>query len=199
VPDTPPPPGAWPLSETAERTMPAGMGTKMQQAHGPWANNLTGSETQAIGNYTASGYSDLNASLRTGGTLSSYHATTNKNLNSAIDKAPSPPPPEIVWRGIRSEGAGKLFAGLKQGDQLNMKGFQSTSIKPAFAHSWASGKLLFEIRPSKGAYVKLHSSHPSEYEYLLPHNAKYTVRGVSHVKFEGISAPVRVLQLEMHK
>lgn len=198
VPDVAPPAGKWPISPETERTMSSAVVSQMSSAHSGWSHNLTGEERSAIYDYTGSGYGELNSALRKGEGLSTHENKMKNNLNSAIDKAPKPPPPELVWRGISSSNAISLFAGLKNGDQLTMKGFQSTSIQPSFAHSWGSGKLLFEIKPKKGAYVKLQSSHPSEMEYLLPHNAKYTVRGISHVKMQGVSGKVRVLQLEMH-
>lgn len=198
VPDAPAPTGKWPISNETKREMNDGFVNEMSAAHGGWVHKLTSGERDAIESYTGSTYAELNQKLREGGGLSSYYAVVNSKLNSAIAKAPTPPPPDLVWRGLSSDNALKLFGGLKNGDTLTMKGFQSSSIKPQFAHSWGGGKILFEIKPSSGIYAKLLSHHPHEYEYLLPHNAKYTVRGVTHVKFQGVGSPVRVIQLEMH-
>lgn len=203
VPATPKVPdvaaGKWPISADTERSLSYSYETKMEKANEPWSKSLTSAETHAISSYTGNGYDELNSNLRSGSSLTGYQKTMNDNLKSAIAKAPAPPPPELVWRGISSIGAAQKFANLKNGDVLTMDGFQSTTIKPSFAHSWGSGKTIFEIKPAKGAYVYLHSNHKSEKEYLLPHGAKYSVRGVAHVKMQGVSEKVRVIQLEMHK
>jgi hypothetical protein len=190
--------GKWPISDDVERNLSSSYQTKMEKTNQAWANGLTLAEQKAVQSYTGSGYSELNAALRSG-SLDSYQKERSGKINSAIDKAPTPPPPDLVWRGLSSHNAAALFADLKAGDTLTMKGFQSSSIKPKFAHEWASGtKMIFEIKPTKGAFVKLVSSHPHEQEYLLPHGKQYTVRGVTHVKFAGVGSKVRVLQLEMH-
>lgn len=116
-----------------------------------------------------------------------------KVIQDAIAKSPKPPPPELVWRGL-SSGGDELVKGLTAGDVVQLNGFQSTSIKPEFAKGWG-GHHIFEIKPAKGAYVHTISGYKHEYEYLLPHGAKYKVHGATKVKLG--THVVNVIQLEM--
>ena len=140
----------------------------------------------------------MNSALRSDKPIEGHVKGQIANVEKALAKAPSPPPPELVWRGASNKGAQEFVAGLSAGDVITMKGFQSTSINPTFAHGWGGGQVLFEIKPAKGAYVRPISHHSGEYEYLLPHGAKYTVRGMAKIKLGGSASPVNVVQLEMH-
>jgi hypothetical protein len=115
-----------------------------------------------------------------------------KNIENAILKAPSPPPPELVWRGVTGDGAQAYFSKLHAGDVVQLAGFQSTTIRPEFIHSYSN---VFEIKPKAGAYVRPISDHKSEYEFLLQHNAKYVVHGAAKVMVGGHQKTV--MQLEM--
>lgn len=183
----------WPVGDHVVRQMGSKYPTVVQEKAEPWIKGLTYKERSAIESYTGSAYGSWNSILRTGG----EKTDSIKAMEKALDKAPTPPPPELVWRGI--SGSTKQFESLGVGDVIEMKGFQSTSIKPEFAHSWGGGKILFEIKPTAGGYVRSISQHSSEYEYVLPHGKNYTVVGVTKVALGSAGSKHKVIQLQMHK
>jgi hypothetical protein len=183
------PGGPWPIADTTPRVIGGSYPTVVKNAHQAWLNSLTDTEREAIRSYTNSGYSSVNAALR-----QNPSSSAGANIKKGLDKSPNPPPPELVWRGVSHTGFKAFMAGLSVGDTIRMDGFQSTSISPSVAVSWGGGGTLLEIKPKRGAYVKLISSHP-EYEYLLPHGQKYRFRGAKQVSMNGTMRTV--LQLEM--
>ena len=57
-----------------------------------------------------------------------------------------------------------------------------------------------EIKPTHGMYVKTASEYSKEFEFLLPHSARYRLLGRKTIKFvdpEGRVIEREVLQLEM--
>ena len=184
----------WPISNDTTRMMGTKYPKQMEKQGHEWASKLTYGEKDAISHYTGSGYQGINAVLRGTSEATEPMKDSINRMNSALAKSPTPPPPELVWRGL-SGNSKEFIKSLSSGDVVKMKGFQSTSISPNFAHNWGSGA-VFEIKPSKGAYVQTISFHKSEYEYLLPHGAEYKVHGVSYVKLGGSSQKVKVIQLE---
>ena len=189
-------PGSWPIGDDVERRLGASTPTILQSAGSKWAKGLTAGELDAIRSYTGSGYSSLNEALHKG-ELSAYLKSKAGRIDAALAKAPKPPPPELVWRGSRLTSA--YLETLSVGDVVGLKGFQSSTINPGTAKGWAGGGTVLEIKPSKGAYLRPISSHKSEYEYLLPHGAKYTLRGLKKVSTGGKGNFMTVVQLEMHQ
>ena len=191
----------WPIGDDVVRDYGKNYAVVLDKMSQQWEAKLTDKERQEIGNYTASGYISINSYLRGEmGAGNEHYNSKVKQIDSAINKATTPPPPELVWRGVNYYSA----ASMNAGDVVTLKGFQSTSARPTFAHDW--GTTLFEIKPAKGAYVKAASSHPHEAEYLLPHGAQYRVRGRTTIKIKnmhsyGESKPreATVIQLEMLK
>ena len=101
------------------------------------------------------------------------------DIASALAKAPKPPPPELVWRGL-PEGARSKFEKFATGDVFGLDGFQSSSIKPQFADNW--GPVLLEIQPAYGGYInEISTFKDREYEYLLPHAKNYQFVGTKNV------------------
>ncbi len=189
-------PGKWPIDDDITRTIGKNYPAKMEAIGQKWANTLTADERGAIGSYTGAGYDALNSALRAG-TAGTVHTKKAQNIATALDKAPKPPPPELVWRGSNVTAA--FLQTLAAGDVVALKGFQSTSLNPTTAKSWSGGSTVLEIKPAKGGYVRPISSHKAEYEYLLPHGAKYTLRGVKKIFINDYNkTPITVLQLEMH-
>lgn len=186
-------PGSWPIGDNVDRKMGSTTPAKLSELGSEWSASLTAQERHAVESYTGSHYDSINKALRDN---PDTVTGTAAKIASAIAKGPTPPPPELVWRGTASDKAHSLVASLQKGDVVKLNGFQSTSIRPETAHSWGSGKVVFEIKPSKGAYVKPVSSHKHEEEYLLPHGANYTVVGTKNVKLGSYSSTV--VQLEMH-
>jgi LysM repeat protein len=185
----------WPIPNTVPREQGSNYVMTMEAQGKSWESLLTVKERNAVKGYTASDYHDINKALRGASTPSPHELSQIASIDKALAKAPTPPPPELVWRGISGSQADSFVKSLSNGDVIKMKGFQSTSIRPGTAHSWGSGKAVFEIKPAKGAYVKVISHHEHEYEYLLPHGASYRVHGVAEVTLGGFKS--KVIQLEM--
>lgn len=190
--------GDWPIGNDVERKIGDNYWEVLEKVGSKWADGLSEQEKNTIKSYTGSSYTEINNALRGKGAMTTYYKKQIDTIEEAINKASTPPPPELVWRGASSEDAQKFVAQLASGDVIKLAGFQSTSIKPEFANNWSNNKTVFEIKPAKGAYISPISMHKSEYEYLLPHGAKYTVRGIAKVKL-GYHGENTVIQLEMHK
>jgi hypothetical protein len=184
--------GKWPIANDVDRKLGTATPAALTASGNTWANSLTSKERSAIEDYTKSSYQYINSELYHGGAIQAN--TSAAHIASALAKAPSPPPPALVWRGLSNDGAKQLVGKLKAGDKITIPGFQSTSIKPEFANSWGGGHVVFEIKPTKGAYIRPLSSFKHEQEYLLPHNASYRVHAITTVKLAGTSKSV--VQLE---
>lgn len=182
----------WPIADNIARTLGAKTPGIVYDKGQNWVSKLSLDEKEAVRSYTDIGSSAINSALRHG-----KNNTKANKIQAALAKADPPPPPDLVWRGVSSVDPHKFISSLETGDVIRLKSFQSTSINPDMGAHWASGKTLFEIRPKRGAYVKSISQHPHEYEFLLPHGAKYVVRGAKKVKFGFSSADRFVIQLEM--
>ena len=119
---------------------------------------------------------------------------TARRVSAAIREAPKPPPPELVWRGIKSD----FLSDFKDGDVFDLNGFQSSSIQPKVGARF--GSTVMEIKPTHGMYIKTASEYSKEFEFLLPHSARYRLLGRKTIKFvdpEGRVIEREVLQLEM--
>lgn len=187
--------GAWPISDDVDRRLSPKYESLMTAAGNKWENKLTFGERSHVKAYTGSAYSSINATLRKNPDFKPTSPSSSiAAIKSALAKADPAPPPDLVWRGIGGAHVATFVAGLGKGDVIRMDGFQSTSIKPSFAAAWGSGTTIFEIRPKIGAYVQGISSHKNEYEYLMPHGARYRVHGSAAVKLNG--QKFNVVQLE---
>lgn len=195
----------WPVNPDVERTLGKNYPVAVDKKYRQWAENLPENQKEAIKGYTGTSYQGINNELREGKSLdqlSTYYKKNAKGIQDALNSAPTPPPPELVWRGLGSLGANSFVSKLGVGDEIELKGFQSTTLNPGTAKSWHHTESipLLEIKPSKGAYVQSISFHPHEREYILPHGAKYRVKGLANVPMNvGYSGgkKVKVLQLEM--
>jgi predicted ABC-type ATPase len=172
----------WPLADDAVRTRTKTspeIAKAVQEHQQAWLNGLPENERLALVRYTGeteqSGFKTINRILRD----RPAHLTGNaKHIQKAIDSAPIPPPPEVVWRSVR----GNMMDEFKDGDIFNLNGFQSTSVSAGEASSM--GRTIIEIVPNRGLYINEISSYPGEMEFLLPHKAKYKLVGRKTVKFE---------------
>jgi hypothetical protein len=195
----PPPASAWPINDNVNRTLGSNY-PKVMLAHATnlWGPKLTSEETAAISHYTGSGSTSINNYLRGKGSHSSQATikTYSDRISSALAKAPTPPPPELVWRGMGYHGSDALANAVAPGDIIKLRGFQSASIDPEFASGWSGGSgVLFEIQPKAGAYVQHISNHKSEKEFIMPHDRQYVVHGVKHLSIGGSTR--KVVQLGM--
>lgn len=185
VTPTPTAAGTWPLANDVARSMGTNYPSAVEHAYRSWARGLSASERSAIESYTGSYYQSINGMLRGRTTPHPSIEKSIEGISNALAKAPKPPPPELVWRGVKGEHTREWASKLATGDIVEMKGFQSTTINPKFASDWGDsgyGGTLFEIKPSSGGYVLRLSEHESEYEFLLPHGSKYKVVGRTTVK-----------------
>ncbi len=193
----------WPIGDDVVRRMGTQYPGQVRNAYDLWRRNLTYDEQRALESYSGSGYTSMNGYLRQKPGYERVDETVQQKLfrmHSAMDKAKAahtPPPPELVWRGSSSTGAREFASKLASGDVIQLNGFQSTSIDPNFAKSWGGGGVIFEIKPTAGAYIQPISTHPSEYEFLLPHAKQYRVVGTARVDFGYKGGQQTVVQLEM--
>lgn len=188
-------PSGWPITDDIPREFGTNYPSVVEKVGEEWSKTLSEAELTWIRHYTdlhnvgPKSYKNLNANLRKDPNNLPEEV---KLIQSAIEKGPTPPPPELVWRAVDKFGA-EQFLHLNEGATVQMNGFQSTTIKPLFATQW--GEFVMEIKPAKGAYVKPISHHPDQYEYLLPHGYEYKLRGHARVRFS--DKEVTVFQLEM--
>jgi hypothetical protein len=186
----------WPISNDTVRSVGSNYPNTVTQSAKMWLDKLPSTEKDALAYYTGSGYAGLNERLRKGSWTEADHNKIDK-IDSALAKSHQPPPPELVWRGVRVGEATEFSKTWNNNDIVELRGYQSTSIDPNFASGWASTGILYEIKPSRGGYIQPISHHPSESEYLLPHNTRYRVRGKATVNLKGHTR--EVIQLEMLK
>jgi hypothetical protein len=189
-----PAPDGWPIGDDVMRIDGQKYPAVVNKAYEKWMSGLNNDELEAVERYTANGYDSWNAYLRMTqpkmGTIVNPETlpTKTNTLQRALHRAPSPPPPELVWR---KTGGASFYDGLSSGDTIKLTGFTSASISVG---TW-SGSTVLEILPVAGAYVDPISSSKGEKEYLLPHAARYKVVGRKELKL-GYSKKT-VVQLKM--
>jgi hypothetical protein len=196
------PVGAWPIDDHTVRFVGNTYPRTIEQRFNNALGSLKRDVSAEIRRYTGSGSSSTNSRLwRNPQDFTASEAALQKTLEAAKDT-----PPDLVWRGIRRSTVGKEGAfveinSVKVGDLIQLNGFQSTSINPAFAHRWGSNELpLLEIKPKRGLYVDPISSNKGEQEFMLEHAARYRVVGVKTINLnQGYGSPIqrKILQLEM--
>lgn len=196
----------WPIADHVERALGSRFPYELEKVNTqPWLNTILPNERDAIEKYTGSYYRNVNKAMRktfdqfaadTGLSRASYDAYRKHGdvVSKALLKAPEPPPPELVWRGVSSDTIQREFGRMVEGQEVVFKGVSSTSINPQKASDF--GATLFEIKPTAGAYVKSVSLHSHEYEYIIPDNARFRVVGIKKVKMQNMGQRT-VIQLEM--
>ena len=188
----------WPLLDTDTRKVSAAEANKVKQYYTKYDDNLPKTTRRNLVTYTGDGYREINKKLWANPDQLTDRA---KSIQRAADNAPTPPPPELVWRGVN----GTVMDGKEAGDVFELNGFQSTTINPftgGYFRKQASGDgILLEIMPSKGLYLGKLSQYAEEAEFLLPHKAKYRIVGRKKVKLESSNGKYRdvldVLQVQM--
>lgn len=139
----------------------------------------------AVGNYTGSGYSEINRGLRTGN-VSDKVALKIKKLDNAMTVVQQP---MTVTRGMGLDGFGMGHIGTGTeasirealvGTIFEDQGFFSTSIAPnGVFHRTGGVRLEIEVPPgAQGIWAQPVSNHKSELEFILARNTKMMVTSV---------------------
>ena len=138
-----------------------------------WADGskaiISGGLVSVVKSYTASGYGQINDSLRGGVPTSSALKLANGIMKHGIEL----PVGQTIGRRHPNVGFSD-WSTVKPGDVIAEKGILSTSVSE---HMWSGNThLVMAIGPGvKGLPVKSHSSNSSENEVLLAPNQKIMV------------------------
>ncbi len=207
---------AWPLKDTDIRRRSFADGNALVAAisghQDAWYRDLSHEEKASFLRYSGSDYRGINAYLRTGAINRDDDPTdviyrpTAQRLIAAMKRAPTLPEPVLVWRGLTGSAADQI-ARLEQiapGGFVTLSGFQSASIRPGFAQEWSTKRsrdgAVLEILTRRGVILggRL-SSQSHEVEMLLPHHARYRLRGVktSRYRWQDETVSRRTIQLEL--
>ena len=191
---------SWPISDSAVRRIPENH-LALEDRTYEWMKKLSFIERDSIASYASNEHVEINDALRNEEESASAIALEKaKNIEKALETAPDPPPPAVVWRGLKSGNTAQKFLQLNPGDVIELGGFQSSTIDPKLALDWAEDGIVMEIKPKEGAYIRPMSEHRHEYEFLLPHGKQYRYLGSSVVELDsgyGSLATKRVHKLEM--
>lgn len=183
------PPATWPINDSDVRKLGRHYPQEIEDTYKEWADTLTEDEKTSIRYYTDDASDEINERLRENPTKVEGLA---RDIQDALENAPEPPPPQLVWRGL-SRNAEETFRGLSVGDVVQLNGFQSSTINPLAMAPYDN--TVLEILPKSGGYIEQLSDHPYEFEFLLPHGRQYRIRGEKMLDLQGKRQ--RVIQLEM--
>jgi hypothetical protein len=154
--------------------------------------SLTKKDRLHIGYYTDFGYQKLNGPLRRGEQPDKKLQAVASSIDKAIEASGDQDPPWKVYRGI-SMKAGFARVQFSTGDEVELKGYQSTSMSEKTAGIFADTSsvtqsdagehrqhrpVVMEITSKKGLPLGGLSRRPEEKEILLGSNWKYRVTGV---------------------
>lgn len=171
---------AWPVADTDVRQL--GNTQPVEVASHEWQSNLDPNAREAFRYFSLEGHMPINAQLRSG--VDYGQADRIARIDHALENAPSAPPPDVVWRGLNGE-VGPFIKSVAIGDELELSGYQSATLNPRSASEFATDfPLMLEIKPKRGAYLEGVSRSGGEHEYLLPHNARFRVRGITRATFD---------------
>jgi hypothetical protein len=156
---------------------------EMQADYNGALGSLTKAETNAVDDYTGSGYAALNKMLREEGFDPAKFPTSMKtkfvnNLDSALAKG-TLTKNIVAHRGFSAKQIeeGLNTGSIVKGTSITDPGFMSTSIKAGGEFGGNIKYKLYIPKGTKGLYVrKLGVS--SEYEFLLPRNTTVVVRSI---------------------
>ena len=195
-----PSPSAWPAKGRRRGGLGKRDEARLDQAATDYLHAMPLGEQDAVRGHTR-GADRLNTLLRSGESLPASISRDVDRIHRAIEAAPAPPPPAIVYRGVSYR-----IGDVKGGETITLDGLVSTSVTPSVAAGFARrGGVpeLFEIRPKKGIYVKPMSAYKQENEFLLRHGSRYRVVGVdeAHISRDGSDSPhlrkkYRIVQIE---
>lgn len=147
-----------------------------------WLQDLSQEERDAIDYYvSAKGFEKMNSALR-GGKKDQEVQTAIDNLSEAIKKFPKPKEPITTYRGMSLDyNANNKFISmaeesLKEGKEIQFKGFTSSSPNREIANEFAEGeegnkRIILQLSSRNGAY-KVSQGHS---EWIQPHGVSYKV------------------------
>ncbi len=151
-----------------------------------WEKGLTQDEIEAIEAYTSEGevFYTLNEELRKTGQLDAYSNVIRKGLESALDKY------ELKEETLfHRKTTAEIFKGADTVEKLRARfgetfvddGFMSAATRDALDEQFTARPVTLHIKtpPGKGigAYVKNHSTHPEETEFLFNRGAMVKLTG----------------------
>lgn len=155
---------------------------KMYELGKQWRQSLTTKQKNALIAYTGITYTSINGSLR--GQVKSTPKIKQqvKNIDAGLMKFKLPYS-FTVWRGTSLANVQASLANkpLKLGAIYRDKGYMSTSLLKSVANNFKSDALLKIQVPTgrQGADLAALSNFKNEDEYLIKHNAKLIVTGIS--------------------
>lgn len=139
-----------------------------------FAATVTPMQAAAFSAYTLDAYTDINASLRTGGSLRSTEKAMALQEALRDAKRRGLTAPGTVFRGDAMSAA--RLADFVPGEIVNLRGFTSTTIDEHTASDFALNNattdktaVLLRIRQRSAVPVRAVSSVPGENELLVPH------------------------------
>lgn len=133
---------------------------------------------KAIETYTGNGvFRDVNDALRSGKRLEDVPPPDIQHLQRLTRQ--NLKEPVVTYRGITTKVFNQHYANLKPGQEIEAKGFVSTSIKKKAAEGFTDqANTVLEIKAKRGLYVDDHSEYPGERELVQAHGTKYKMVGV---------------------
>lgn len=151
----------------------------------------TANQIDAVSQYQDGKFDYINAMLWQGKELYYSQATVKgwiKDIDGAMKKSPGLPHDTLLYRFKQSSSSlAKWAEKAKIGTPYKPKGFDSTSANSQFDKTAKVTLRYHAPKGVKGFYMNANgysSSHPHEYEYLLPRNLKWQVSG-KHVNEAG--------------
>lgn len=144
---------------------------KMKKWQGP---DPSASQKSAVGSYSGSGYSHMNDSLRSGGSITPGSETAH--VKEYLDGCHFPEE-ATLYRGVGGTFASMLIGALAKGSVFQDRGFSSTTIRPDMGFvDGASLKIKISVpKGARGASIKHLSHHSNEDEILFTAGTHYRV------------------------
>lgn len=180
---------------------------------------LTDEEKDAVEFFTSSDFAEFNRAVFNGGEVDPEKQEAFDELINKIDSGlgKNPGLTKVVYRGVKTRASAigltedddyystekkvreYVEDNFKVGESVSFSGYQSTSLDPYVATSWAERDgIVFEIMSPKGVNITSISRNPEETEVLMPRNTRYMVVGVQDSKEIGFayrSKPSHIIQL----
>jgi hypothetical protein len=117
-------------------------------------------------------FRDVNEALRDGTPIHQVPPPSMQHLQRMATQRLKEP--TVTYRGISSSVFNAHYKKLKTGDEVEARGFVSTSIDKSRADGFTDKKrIMMEIVAKRGIYMSDHSEYANERELVQPHGTKY--------------------------